>query len=64
MIYHSVGGLARFYPLTMTLRELNNYFAELCTDDVYTAPTLLEIGEEVEIPTVSERVCVEHSSKD
>ena len=39
-----------------SLRELNNYFAELCTDDVYTAPTPLEIGEEVEIPTVSERV--------
>lgn len=39
-----------------SLRELNNYFAELCTDDVYTAQTPLEIGEEVEIPTVSERV--------
>ena len=37
------------------LRELNNCFAELCTDDVYTAPTPLEIGEEVEIPIVSER---------
>ena len=40
----------------VSLRELNNYLAELCTDDVYTAPTPLEIGEEVEIPTVSERV--------
>ena len=39
-----------------SLRELNNYFAELCTDDVYMAPTPLEIGEEVEIPIVSERV--------
>ena len=37
------------------LRELNNYFAELCTDDVYTAPTPLEIDEEVEILIVSER---------
>ncbi|PFX17147.1 putative RNA-directed DNA polymerase from transposon X-element [Stylophora pistillata] len=38
-----------------SLRELNNHFAELCSDDVYPAPTPLEIGEEVEIPTVSER---------
>ena len=36
-----------------SLWELNNYFAKLCTDDVYTAPTPLEIGKEVEIPTVS-----------
>ncbi|PFX22546.1 putative RNA-directed DNA polymerase from transposon X-element [Stylophora pistillata] len=38
-----------------SLRELNNYFAELCSDDVYMAPIPLEKGEEVEIITVSER---------
>ena len=55
MIYHSVRGAVLSLDLD-SLRELNNYFAELCTDDVYTAPTPLEIGKEVEIPTVSENL--------
>ena len=57
MIYHSAQWPGAVLSLDHdSLRELNNYFAELCTDDVYTAPKPLEIGEEVEIPTVSERV--------
>lgn len=36
--------------------EFNNYFVELCIDDVYMVLILLEIGEEVEIFIVLERV--------
>ena len=48
MIYHSVGGLAQFYPLTMILS------GSLIIISPNYVP--LEIGKEVEIPTVSERV--------
>ena len=37
------------------LAELNDYFAKLCSDDMYTEATLVTICDEVEIPVISER---------
>ena len=38
-----------------TAQDLNDFFGELCTDDDYVEPALLEIGPEVEVPEISER---------
>ena len=38
-----------------SLCELNNYFGKLCTDETYVEPELLEIGDDTEIPTITEQ---------
>ena len=37
------------------LVELNDYFAKLCSDDMYTEPTLVTFSDELEIPVISKR---------
>ena len=39
-----------------TAQDLNEFFGELCTDDDYVELALLEIGPEVEVPEISERL--------
>ena len=38
-----------------SLRRLNRYFGELCHDDSYVEPTLSIIGDDVDIPSVTEQ---------
>ena len=33
---------------------MNEFFGELCTDGDYIDPALLKIGQEVEVPEISE----------
>ena len=37
------------------LMDLNDYFAKLCSDDMYIEPTPVTISSEAEIPVISER---------
>ena len=37
-----------------SLRELNIYFGNLCTDDFYVNPEFQEIGDDVKIPLINE----------
>ena len=55
-------GIAYFYLVfiisrkqhTRWVAEMNEFFGELCTDGDYIDPALLKIGQEVEVPEISE----------
>ena len=40
---------------TKSLEELNDYFADLCTDDAYTKPVPAIVDKSLEAPQISER---------
>ena len=49
-----------------SLDELNNYFADLCTDDAYTKPVPAIVDKSLEAPQISERRawnCLQHLKK-
>ena len=43
-----------------TAQDLYEFFGELCRDGDYVEPALLEIGPEVEVPEISERLYRTH----
>ena len=51
---------------TKSLEELNDYFADLCTDDAYTKPVPAIVDKSLEAPQISERHvwnCLQHLKK-
>ena len=51
---------------TKSLEELNDYFADLCTDDAYTKPVPATVDKSLEAPQISERhvwKCLQHLKK-
>ena len=51
---------------TKSLEELNDYFADLCTDDTYTKPVPAIVDKSLEAPQISERHvwnCLQHLKK-
>ena len=51
---------------TKSLEELNDYFADLCTDDAYMKPVPAIVDKSLEAPQISERHvwnCLQHLKK-
>ena len=49
-----------------SIEELNDYFADLCTDDAYTKPVPAIVDKSLEAPQISERHvwnCLQHLKK-
>ena len=57
---------AKVYLDTQSLQELNDYFADLCSDPDYKDPTPAEVCEEIQSPEISERhvwMCLQYLKK-